>query len=73
MTGCLCIHHKYKKGKQQLSVALPSFVWDDWGGDHWFPSIERSYRPSLLNTVTLKQAVGVILPVTSDSTIPPRV
>ena len=21
----------------QLSVALLSIVWDDWGGDHWFP------------------------------------
>ena len=21
----------------QLSVAHTSFVWDDWGGNHWFP------------------------------------
>jgi len=22
--------------QKQLSVALPSFVWGDWGDDHWF-------------------------------------
>ena len=38
-------------------MALPSFVWDDWVGDHWFP-VNRAelLLPSLLNTVTVQQA-----------------
>ena len=23
---------------KQLSVALPCFVWNEWGDDHWFSS-----------------------------------
>ena len=93
MTGCLCIHHKYKtcgfKHRQtgrlqyarlvlgwwepnechtqggiaewslrakQLSVALPSFVWDDWGDNHWFPSIGWSYCPPACLTLLVKQS-----------------
>ena len=53
-------------------MALPSFVWDDWGGDHWFPINRAELPPPSLPKHCFSVAgwFGVIVPVISDSSIP---
>ena len=52
-------------------MALPSFVWDDWGGDHWFPINRAELPPPSLPKHCFSEAgwFGVIVPVISDSLI----
>ena len=56
------------KGKTAVCGST-SLVWDDWGGDHCFPSIGRSHcPPACLTLLQWSKLVGVlILPVISHS------
>ena len=79
MSGCLCVHHQSKhlcvtlmspnKGKTLTAVCNSSiFVWDDCGGDHWFP-VDRMEWLHLSQTAqhcnSAAVGFGVMLPVIS--------
>ena len=56
---------------EQLSVDLPSFVWDDWGYDHWFPvNMVESLSPACFTMSNAEQQASLGLPVISQEVSP---
>ena len=50
---------------KQLSVTLPSFVWDYWGGHHWLPVNIVEYHPPDCNIPLQQSGLKVLVDVRS--------